>query len=139
MTLTRDAILEANDTIMEPVEVPEWGGSVMVRAMTGVDRDAFDASMVKFGPDGKGVTDLSNMRVKLLSRTIVDEAGNRIFTDADMEALGRKSAAALERVYQVAQRLNLVGAAGTEAAAKNSASGQSSDSGINSPDTLANQ
>lgn len=136
-TLNRDQILEANDLTLESVDVPEWGGSVMVRAMTGADRDAFDASNVK-EVDGKLVSDYTNLCVKLVARTIVDEAGNRIFSDDDMSALGRKSAAALDRVYRVAQRLNMVGAQGAAEAGKNSASGQSSDSGTDSPATSEN-
>jgi hypothetical protein len=137
MILNKDQILEADDLQMEPVDVPEWGGSVMVRTMTGSDRDAFDESLVPVGEDGNRHSDTTNIRVKLLTRAIVDEAGNRMFSAADMEALGRKSSVAIERVYAVAQRLNYVGAQAEAAAAKNSASGQSSDSGTASPDTSA--
>jgi hypothetical protein len=138
MNLTKDQILEANDLKIESVDVPEWGGSVLVRTMSGSDRDAFDESLVPVGPDGMRRSDTSNMRVKLLMYSVVDEAGNRMFNAADMEAFGRKSSAAIERVYSVAQRLNWIGPQAEAAAAKNSASGQSSDSGIASPDTSAN-
>ena len=52
MTLTKDQILEANDLQSESVTVPEWGGDVLVRTMTGADRDAFEASMITTLPDG---------------------------------------------------------------------------------------
>jgi hypothetical protein len=45
---------------------------------------------------------------------VVDEQGNRMFSEADIEALGRKSAAALERVCKVAQALNGIGEAELE-------------------------
>lgn len=137
MTLNRSQILEANDLVLESVDVPEWGGSVVVRAMTGADRDAFENSLYTFDAAGKAKQELSNMRMKLLAMTIVDDNGNRLFSADDIGALGRKGAAPIERVYAVAQRLNLIGASGEAAAAKNSASGQSSDSGTGSPDTSA--
>ena len=45
--LSRDAILQREDIKTEDVEVPEWGGTVRVRGMTGVQRDAFEASLIQ--------------------------------------------------------------------------------------------
>lgn len=103
--LSRDAILGASDIQSEIVDVPEWGGSVRVQGMSGTDRDAFEASLLK----GKGKNtsvNYNNLRAKLLVRSIVDDSGERIFGEHDIAALGAKSAAALNRVYNVAQRLN---------------------------------
>jgi hypothetical protein len=120
MALTRDQILEASDLKTEAVDVPEWNGRVLVRTMTGADRDAFDASMMTVGADGKRSTDITNMRAKLVAMTAVDESGNRLFTANDVVILATKSAAALERVADAAQRLNGIGAKAEEEAAKNS-------------------
>lgn len=100
-SLNRDQILEADDLKREEVKVPQWGGSVLVSTMNGKARDAWEQSLV----NGKGVN-MENIRARLVAYTVVDENGNRIFSDADIEALGRKSGAALERVVKVAQRLN---------------------------------
>lgn len=105
MFLTKDQILQANDLPFEDVEVPEWGGKVRVRALTGAERDAFEASIV-VRKGNRAELNPVNMRAKLVALTIVDENGNRIFSDSDIEALGRKSASALDRVFQVAQRLS---------------------------------
>lgn len=128
MILNKDQILEANDLKTEEVEVAEWGGSVIVRTMTGTDRDAFENTLVKEDDSGKVVRDMDNMRVKLLAMTIVDDAGNRLFESADIAMLGRKSSAAIERVYAVAARLNGIGAAAEAEAAKNSEAAPSGDS-----------
>ena len=104
--LTRDAILGAHDLPSEDVSVPEWGGTVRVRALTGAERDAFEASMVQVRSDGTRQFRLENIRARLVALTIVDENGERLFSDADVKALGAKSAAALERVGSVAQRLS---------------------------------
>lgn len=105
MILGRDQILAADDLKREQVEVPEWGGTVIVAALSGTQRDAWEASIVT----SEGRPNLRNMRAKLVSVSVVDEAGQQIFSAADVEALGAKSAAALERVAKVAQRLSKLG------------------------------
>lgn len=111
--LSKEAILSADDLEKELVEVPEWGGAVYVRALTGAERDAFEQSMVEMRTVRQGRKQetvremrLQNIRARLCALTICDEEGNRLFTDADVQALGRKSASALNRVFQVAQRLS---------------------------------
>lgn len=119
MALTKDQILEADDLHSVQVEVPEWGGTVFVRSMTGADRDAFETSMVSVNPDGSRSPDMRNLRSKLVALTLVDEAGNRLFDVADIPRLALKSSAALERVFEAAQRLNGLGAKAEEDAVKN--------------------
>lgn len=107
--LTRDEILQAQDLPQEKVDVPEWGGEVLVRGLTGAERDAFEGDMVR--PNGNTLTldlegAMQNVRARLVARTIVDENGKRQFSDDDIAALGRKSAKALQRVFEVAQRLS---------------------------------
>lgn len=132
--LTREAILAADDLKYEDVEVKEWGGTVRVRAMSGADRDAFEQSMVAMS-DGKRSPDLRMMRAKLCACTIIDEAGGLLFGLSEMALLGTKSAAALERVFDVAQRLNGLGGAAVEDALGNSEPGQNSGSISDSPGT----
>jgi len=105
MALNRDQILEASDLKTETVAVPEWGGDVIVSSMTGATRDSWEQSLV-LNVGGKSSVNMENMRARLVVATVVDESGNRLFTDADVAQLGAKSGAALERVCKVAQRLN---------------------------------
>lgn len=116
--LTREAILDAQDLPTETVEVPEWGGAVLVRGLTGRERDAFEASMIE--QKGRKTTfTMSNFRAKLAARTIIDENGKRMFSDKDMDALGGKSAVALQRVFNVAQQLSGLSDADVEELTKN--------------------
>lgn len=103
--LTREQILQANDIITEEVPVPEWGASVLVRGMTGAERDDFEASVLEQRGQ-KFHVKLKNARARLVALTVVDETGQRIFSDDDVAALGKKNAAALNRVYEVAARLS---------------------------------
>lgn len=118
-TLTRDAILEGNDAFRQRVDVPEWGGHVFVKTMTGEERDTFEQSVIE--RNGSSVSrNLANFRAKLAARVIVDGQGNRLFQDADIVPLGRKSSVALDRVVTAAQRLNAIGTAEVEDLTKNS-------------------
>ena len=128
MTLTKDQILEAQDLQNESVDVPEWSGSVLVRTMTGADRDAFEASMITTLADGTRKPNMANMRAKLVALTVVDDAGNLLFGVSDVDRLALKSASALERVFTAAQRINGLGAQAEDLAAKNSVAGLSASS-----------
>ena len=117
--LSKTAILAAQDLQTEDVEVPEWGGAVRVRSFTGRERDAFEASMVRGeGRDRK--VDLTNMRARLVGLTVIDETGQRLFTDEEVDLLGAKSGAALDRVFAVAQKLNGLSGTDVEELSKNS-------------------
>lgn len=103
--LTRDAILGAVDLVHQDVDVPEWGGTVRVRMLTGTERDQFEAStMIRRGK--KVDMNLVNIRARLVAMCVVDEKGNQMFSDADVEALAKKSSMALHRVFEAARHLN---------------------------------
>lgn len=116
--LTKDEIISCDDLKHEDVEVPQWGGTVRVVAMSGAARDAFDDTLVKRVGD-KVEQDLGNYRAKVCAACMVDESGNRMFSAKEVEALGKKSAAALEKVFDAADRLNGLTRNGVESAAKN--------------------
>lgn len=109
--LSREQILAAQDLASEEISVPEWGGTVRVRMMTGAERDALGATLL--GADKK--VDMSQYRIRLLAACLVDEAGQPLFGPDEVGLLGAKSGVALDRVYRVAERLNDVGAGAVEA------------------------
>ena len=117
LLLSKEAILAADDLPREIVSVPEWGGQVYVRTMTGTDRDAFEASLItRDSNTSSNDQRMHNVRARLVSLTLCSESGERMFHDGDIDALGRKSARALDRVFAVAQRLNGIGADEAQAA-----------------------
>lgn len=117
--LTRDAILSAADLKTQSVPVPEWGGDVLVRVLSGAERDQFEHSVT--GGKRDGALDLRNLRARYCSLVLCDDKGKRLFTEGDVAALGAKSAAALDRVYEAARRHNGMDAKAVEEAEKNSA------------------
>ena len=44
--LTKEQILRVKDIETRKVNVPEWGGDVMVRSLTGAERDYFESKLV---------------------------------------------------------------------------------------------
>ncbi len=101
--LTADDILAADDRLWEDVPVPEWGGMVRVRGLQGHERDKYEQSL----HDSKGRTRIDNARAKLAQLCMVDpKTGQLLFAKEQVAALGRKSAAALQRVFNVAMRLS---------------------------------
>ncbi|MFS1524753.1 hypothetical protein ACL7TT_11655 [Microbulbifer sp. 2304DJ12-6] len=115
--LSKTEILGADDLLYEEVAVPEWGGTVRVRNLTGGERDQFEAYCVSAGQNGVG--GLNKVRATAVSLTVVDKNGERLFTEGDVEALNKKSGAALDRVFTVAQRLNKLSEADIEELKKN--------------------
>jgi hypothetical protein len=124
--LTKAAILAAQDLKSEAVAVPEWGGEVLVRGMSGLERDGISHSLRQ--ADGK--MDLEKFRTSVCACSIVDEQGKRLFTDAEVEELGAKSTTALDRVYAAASRLSGLGSE-NEDLEKNSGKTRSERSGSN--------
>lgn len=125
--LGREAILGASDIVSEDVAVPEWGGTVRVKGLTAAQRDAFEQSSLT----GKGKNqslNFANLRSRLLVLTVVDESGEQLFIHGDVVELGKKSAAAVDRVFEVASRLSGIGDDDIEELTGNSEPGQSDDS-----------
>lgn len=103
--LTKDAILSAIDIGYDEVDVPEWGGTVRIRGLSGDERDRYEQSIVTF-KGSQPQPKFAGARARLVAWSIVDEKGDRLFNDREVDALGRKSAQALERVYNAARRLS---------------------------------
>ena len=115
--LSRDDILNADDLPYEDINVPEWGGDIRMRTMTGTERDAFETSIVT--GDGKD-RNMRNIRARLVVRCAVDENGARLFADKEAPVLGKKSAKVLDRLFGIAQRMNGLSATDVDELAGNS-------------------
>lgn len=103
--LNRNQILEAKDIKTEIVDVPEWGGSVMVKLLTGKERDEFEASSL----DSKNNFKKDNIRAKMVLKCAINEDFTPMFSPADLDSLGAKSSVALDRVFWAAMKLNKMG------------------------------
>jgi len=114
----RQAILDADDLPTEPIDVPEWDMTVYVRSMTGYERDLYEGGLIS--KTGLPMSErMLNLRSTLVVLCTVDENGERIFTDDDKQLVGQKSAKALERIVEAAQRMNELSDTDIEEAAGN--------------------
>ena len=138
--LTREDILEAKDRLTEWVDVPEWGGRVLVRSLEGLERDRYEGSFVHYGRDAKGAISIDgysneNVRARLCALAVIDEDGRNLFSEADVLVLGHKNAAALDRVFNVARRLSGLTDEDVEALTKQLGEAPGSDGPSNSPES----
>jgi hypothetical protein len=112
--LTRLQMLSANDTVihLKSIDIPEWGGSVFLRVLSGRQRERFEASV------GKG--NETNLRGLFAMLCVCEEDGKPVFGEQDIAALGEKSSMALDRIYKAGIRLNAIGKEGIDTLEKNS-------------------
>lgn len=102
--LTAEQIYAVDDTQYDEVECPEWGGTVRLRSIRGTQRDAYEASVITTnGTDRK--MNLRNARAKLIVLCAVDEAGRLLFSADDVNRLGSKNAAPIDRLFDACRRL----------------------------------
>lgn len=124
--LTREAILAVQDRKVEAIEVPEWGGTVHMRSASIREwQRAVDAARL---PDDK--LDGVKYASAVLAECLCDEAGNKLFTLADLEVIEGKSRIVVQRLFDKALALNGLG----EAAQKELEGNSSPDGGASSSD-----
>jgi len=132
--ITKAELLAFDDAQEEVVEVPEWGGKkILVRGFTGASRDAYEQVMFQLKPtkDGKFSVERKreNLRATLIAATVIDPGTDELmFTQDEVELLGKKSARALDRIFAAAQRVCGIGKEDVEEMVKNSLEGLSDDS-----------
>ncbi|MFA5160919.1 MAG: hypothetical protein WC421_01625 [Elusimicrobiales bacterium] len=105
MLLNKDQIKTVPDIETLDVEVPEWGGTVRLKSLTGAERDRFEAGVVQ-GQGKSATVNMQNLRAKLVAQSVIGEDGKPLFTEADANWLGEKSAKALNRLFNAAQQLS---------------------------------
>jgi hypothetical protein len=96
--LSRDVILGSSDIQVEELEVPEWGGSVLVRELTTAEVENF--SIRTSNAQGQlDITRMSGLRAEVVSWALVDEEGNQLLHKKDAEALQKKSHQVIDRIF----------------------------------------
>ena len=95
--LTAVEILSADDITYEEIDCPEWGGVVRLRTLSGDQA----ATFIDMTPEQR-----TEILPRLVALCAVDEAGARLFAEADVERLGRKSMAPLMRLQRTINRMN---------------------------------
>jgi len=102
--LTVDEILGANDLPEETVEVPEWGGEVVVRGL--MRGEAYKARQNARGDDG--VVDMLEYDMQVLLFGVIEPA----LKESHIDALRNKSAGSIERITSKIMALSSVAPTG---------------------------
>lgn len=103
---TAEDILATNDLVIKPLFIPQWNTWVNVRSMSGEERDLFEKNMI-VQKGRRQEVNLANLRARLCARVLVRQDGKTpLFTYMQVEALGKKNAAALQLVFTLAQQLS---------------------------------
>ena len=109
MALTLQEIIAAQDRTPVEVEVPEWGGAVYVVGMSGDARDRFDSTWgAKLSASNEdGPIDMAGLRALVVSKTLCDADGVLLIQrESEVTQLGRKSSAALDKIFSLACKLS---------------------------------
>lgn len=117
MVISKSRIVAATDTKLNTVNVPEWGGEVCLKTLTGSERDSFEESY-----SGEK---MKNFRCRFLVLTLCDENGERLFADDEADVVGKKSSLVINRLFEKAWQLNAFSDAAVDALGKDSPSDQS--------------
>ena len=104
--LTRDQMFEEGALKTEVVTLKN--GDAIVSQIGGADYIALwsDPKNQKKDENGKDVIDMARFTPALISYSVVDEAGNRLFTEADIEKLARFNSDVFLKLADPARRLN---------------------------------
>lgn len=113
--LNRDAILAKREIPKQQIAVPEWEGDVFIRALTAGERDGLEAYVTECRRE----EEVPKVRAKVAVMSLVDADGKQLFGDADIEALSSMYSKPLDRIYDVATRLNKLTPEDVEALEKN--------------------
>lgn len=124
--LTKEQINNSDDRPTLEIEIQEWGGCVLLRTLSGTQRDSFEAGILD--KNGKP-TNLDNLRARFAALVLVNEDGSPMYAEAQTAQLGNKSANALTRIWDAGREFNKMDADDIESAEENSEAAQSGSSG----------
>lgn len=99
--LTAGEIL-ASERPVEELEIPEWGGSVRLRALSA-------GQMTRWLDDNAQIPKIPHVNERLMALTVVDEAGAPLFSVDQIAALEDLAYIAYSRVLRAVLRMNALG------------------------------
>jgi hypothetical protein len=136
--LSATEILAIDDRETEDVYVPQWDTLVMLRSMTGAERDRYEAGLTSYErmPNGSlriRQVELDNLRARTIALVALNGDGGQLFTSQQIMALGAKNAAALDVLFDAARRLSKLTEPAIEAAKEALGNAPSDEHGSDSP------
>lgn len=110
--LSVEDIRNADDIKTEDVEIPEWGGKVAVKGMSGRLRSNLEQKIAANAPSG-------DIKMLIVLECTVNEDGSRMFTNSDRKWLVEKAAGPIESIFEAVCKLSGVAEGAVEEAEGN--------------------
>lgn len=118
MNLSPEDILKPDALPVQKVHVPEWGGDVHVATLRADERDTLEMRLI----DLKEQKDGAGIRAYIVATCLCDENGRRLFAmelEQAAAAIGQKAAPGVQRVFNVASKINGITSSDMEELEKN--------------------
>lgn len=105
--LSKEAILAGRP--LKTAYVKAFGGRVKVTELTVAQRDKLDVLVTKVSKERDEETARSLYTSYWIAFATVDDAGERVFADKDLDAIAALPVADVRRVYRTIAKLNGIG------------------------------
>lgn len=126
--ITREEFLAMAPAPLEAVVVPELNGkTIYLTGLSATAKGIYQSSLIQMEGKTRKIK-LEHATARLLSLTIVTKDRKRLFTDADILALGALRGDVMERLAKIANRLSGMDEEENANLVKNSDAAQSDDS-----------
>lgn len=99
--LTKEQLLAFDDRKIDVVTIPNLG-EVGIRKITVKERKAWETVA------NNSTSSENSIRVLFVAMAVCDEAGNPLFSPADVEALADKSIGIIDLLYSAAMKANII-------------------------------
>lgn len=96
--LTRNQIIALDDLKPFDVEVPEWGGTIRLRGLSGTERQ-FVEDWYANHPEANGSRKSFELATHVIIKVAMDESGARLFQDDDFKTLMTKSGGVADALF----------------------------------------
>jgi hypothetical protein len=116
MPSIKERIVGAADCKTQAVAVPEWGieTGLFIRELSAADMDRFDLFMLSHRKDGTIQPTAKNVRALLVQMSLCDDTGKLVFGPTEVDSLGNKSGAVIDRLYHAVRAFNSMDEEATE-------------------------
>ena len=112
--LTREQIESKPGFTIKEIPIPEWDGTVCIRSWTANEMDEY-ATWVDTG----GSVTKKRAHAKIAAISLCDPDGKRMYADGEIDTLGDRNGAALDRIVKEAMSHNGLGSDAIESAEGN--------------------
>lgn len=115
MIINKEQFLLKRPRAVKKVFVESLGGDVLISSITAKEKEDFEEWVGKSVKEGTG-----NIRARMISLSVVDDKGERMFSDADVAEIGNNQNSVIEPLYDEIMSFNKFGKKDREELEKNS-------------------